>query len=61
MKKLKKISVSNSLTKNELSELIGGVDVSNKNNILGCHCSYNNQSLVTNDNSVQGCTCNCTY
>ena len=61
MKKLKKISISNSLTKEELNELRGGDDITNKNSAFTCKCDYKNQSLITNDNSVNGCTCNCTY
>jgi len=61
MKKLKRISVSNSLTNEELKELKGGQDVLNKNSFFSCYCDYKNESLITNENSVNGCSCKCTY
>jgi hypothetical protein len=68
MKKLKLNEFN--LTNEELNELKGGVfksavkadnDILNKNSYFNCKCDYKNMSLITNDNSVNGCNCNCTY
>lgn len=55
------------LNENELKELKGALyaldmvadDILNKNSTDNCKCTYNNQALITNDNSVSTCKCNC--
>jgi len=60
MKRLGKIKVSSSsLNKKELKELKGGDDVYNTNGNWTCFCTFSNLSAVYNQNSVNGCSCNC--
>ena len=63
-KKLKKISLTSLrqlLSVRELRELQGGSDdVINDNSYVGCRCSDNNHRTITNKNSVDSCSCNCT-
>jgi len=60
----------NKLTKEELSELVGGfveieeeqgrgVDIVNKNKEFGCLCTFKNQQTISNENEVFGCECRC--
>ena len=56
------------LENEELIQLKGGEqmcddevadDVINNNRIRECECSYNNNSVITNDNFVKTCKCLC--
>ncbi|MDR2835657.1 MAG: hypothetical protein LBV69_05590 [Bacteroidales bacterium] len=60
------------LTENELNELIGGIksnygtskndameEIKNLNSIAGCLCTFNNNQNLINENTVDGCQCNC--
>jgi hypothetical protein len=56
------------LTKEELNELVGGVeylqsnaiDVLNHNTVWNCKCTYNNRNVIENKNDYSGgCTCEC--
>lgn len=48
-----------SISQKELSKLKGGYDINNNNSFNGCECTYNNHGVITNANSVVGCTCTC--
>lgn len=57
------------LTNEEMIYLLGGStmvlnefassDINNTNSTATCVCSYKNKSVITNDNSVNGCRCLC--
>jgi len=54
------------LSKEELKELVGGIfmdesrsDIINDNSHWGCRCTFNNNSTISNKNSVQNCQCDC--
>ena len=60
---MKKISLSNikeSLTKYELNKIMAGSgDVNNLNGYSSCTCTYDNSSVINNDNTVTTCQCYC--
>ena len=61
MRKINLSNIKDSLTKNELSKIMAGSgeDVYNTNVIQGCCCMSSNSSVITNENTVSGCSCNC--
>ena len=65
MEKISKINIS----KAEMKELKGGAsavagvsasgDTQNTNKVSTCICTWNDHSVIINDNRVQGCKCTC--
>jgi hypothetical protein len=66
-----KLLIMNVLSKEELCSLVGGqlvnlqtqfgTDINNVNSTQACKCTYKNISVITNDNQILGCLCECVY
>jgi len=61
MKKINLENIKKNLSKFELDKIMGGKsqDVTNTNSYKTCTCTYTNQSVISNSNSVDGCSCLC--
>jgi hypothetical protein len=60
MKKINLADIKNNLTKIELNKIMAGSgDITNTNSFKTCTCTYNNQSVISNSNTVDGCGCLC--
>jgi hypothetical protein len=60
MKKINLERIKENLTKVELNKIMAGSgDITNTNSTQLCICKYNNNSVITNSNSITGCFCQC--
>jgi len=61
MEKINLENIKKNLSKFELNKIMGGKsqDVTNTNSTQLCICEYNNNSVITNSNSIAGCFCRC--
>ena len=60
MKKINLNQIQRNLSNLEMKKIMAGSDIINNNTISTCVCGYNNDNVITNSNSVDGCLCTCT-